>query len=102
MSRLLFEELLNKYLVESISQQENIQFFRMLEEPEYRELLTEQIGKDFLENTYSSTGNTEGRERMKKKLAALKPEDKKPAILLWFNWKRIAVAASVLLLFSTG
>ena len=102
MSRLLFEELLNKYLVENITRQENIQFFSMLDEPEYQELLREQIGKDFLENTYTGTENLESRERMKKKLAALKREDKKPAPLLRLNWGRIAAAAAVLLLVSTG
>ena len=96
----IFEDLLNKYLLEKITKEETKQFFNMLDEPEYEELLKAHIGKDFLEDTYNEREDLIRRERIKHTLAALMANDKKPARI--FSMQRIAAAASIVLILSTG
>ncbi|MDB5199226.1 MAG: FecR family protein [Chitinophagaceae bacterium] len=100
MNKIQFEELLDKYLLEKISRQETARFFSMLDEPEYEELLKEHIGKDFLEGSYDEREDLVRRERIKQKLAVLRMDNKKTFRL--FTFPRIAAAAAILILFSTG
>jgi len=98
MDKIVFDHLLSKYLLEAITEDENRQLFAMLEEPEYQELLRQQVSIDLETGAFGSMESKRLTERLLAGRAGV-PQAKKGRIIIL---KRIAVAAAVLLVIVTG
>jgi len=90
----LFDQLLAKYLLETITEEETRQFFDLLEDPSCQALLTEDIGRHLAAEKSDSATDRQVAMRIKARLAARRRSDRKGAVIRISRF--VATAAAVL------
>ena len=95
----LFNRLLNKHLLGTITEEETRQFFSLLEDPACRRLLAQHIGEDLDEATFIGGIDPQLTARIQHRLAERR---KKERNIRSFGYRSIVAAAAVVLLIAAG
>src|SRR5215218_6409353 len=92
------EDLLDKYLTGSLTEQERQLLNEKLNDPAYKEQLEERIGKELEEHAFEGPGDAQILASIQHNLKTKIGTGKKPAKTISFYITRIAVAAVLILL----
>jgi len=95
----LFDQLLTKYLLETITEEETRQFFALLEDPSCQALLTEDIDRHLAAGKSGSLTDRQTAMRLKARLAARRRVDRRGAVI---RVRRIVAIAAAVLFIAAG
>lgn len=103
MNSQLLKELLDKYVMETITPEEAEQLFRMIGQEGHRQEVEQFIDSYLHGGDDVGPGSPDLREEIQGRLrASIREERQSPGRVIFFNWKRASVAAAVLVVAFTG
>lgn len=98
----LIEQLLNKYLLETINEEETRQFFALLDDPDCRAFVMECIGEDLEEGAFDDRMDAQVAGRIKQRLALRIQDDRRGRVAGLFRYRRVVAAAAAVLVIAVG
>ncbi len=98
----LFHRLLEKLITNSITPDEKQYLAGLLKEPDYWQILENKIRTEFESGEFSGDEDTTLRELIFSHISTQKIKKKNAMVRPLFSWKKIAVAASIILMVGTG
>jgi transmembrane sensor len=102
MKKSLIEQLLNKYLLETITEEETRQFFALLDDPDCQAYVMECIGEDLEEGGFDDRQDPRLTWRIKRRLAVRIQSDRRGKRVNLFRYRRLVGAAAAVLAISIG
>jgi ferric-dicitrate binding protein FerR (iron transport regulator) len=102
MKNSLIEQLLNKYLLETITGEETRQFFALLDDPDCRAFVMECIGEDLEEGVFEDREDPQLASRIKRRLAVRMESDRRSRTVRLPGYRRFVAAAAAILVISIG
>jgi transmembrane sensor len=99
-----FQELLDKYLTNAITESERNQLFLLIQLPKYLPELERIMDQQFITGEFEGTENDALRQLIFQKIQQKKAtiNIKETGRLRYINWRRIAVAAAIILFLASG